>query len=372
MAAMHIGFVLYPAYGHVLPTLSIATELIRRGHRVSYAITESFAPAIVRAGARPVIIDPPEIREEICHSTALPLGGHDFRLADPATRQRVGSLRQQRTAALLLQLEARYADDPPDVVVHDDCLDSAGRTLAQNWSLAHVRFCQIPLQPADLPSFAADQTVILPIPRFFNNHSAAFDDRFHFVGFIPDARHTTPRPPPRDDRKVILAAPTTGLLPQLDFCNTVVHAIRESEYTVVLSVPGSLDPLSTIGAAALGSLPANFVLNTSSPHVRILQDAQLFIGQGGPGSTLEAVYSGVPSLLVPPTQDHDRAATRIAELGLGMRLSLAEASPEQLRSHAIALISDSATLARVRDARDRMRSDRGATAAADLIEGRLA
>jgi hypothetical protein len=44
MAPQHIAFVLEQAYGHVMPTLGIALELIRRGHRVSYATTADFVP----------------------------------------------------------------------------------------------------------------------------------------------------------------------------------------------------------------------------------------------------------------------------------------------------------------------------------------
>jgi hypothetical protein len=40
-----------PAYGHVNPTLAIVQELVRRGHKVSYYLTEDFREVIQATGA---------------------------------------------------------------------------------------------------------------------------------------------------------------------------------------------------------------------------------------------------------------------------------------------------------------------------------
>ena len=65
MAPKHIAFVLEHAYGHLMPTLGIAMELIRRGHRVSYATTADFAPIVTRIGARAFILTPLQTRGAI-------------------------------------------------------------------------------------------------------------------------------------------------------------------------------------------------------------------------------------------------------------------------------------------------------------------
>ena len=48
----HIAFFGIPGHGHVNPTLPIVAELIRRGHRVSYYNTASFAEKISSTGAQ--------------------------------------------------------------------------------------------------------------------------------------------------------------------------------------------------------------------------------------------------------------------------------------------------------------------------------
>ena len=39
---MHIAIVSLGAFGHINPTLSLTTELVRAGHRVTYFTTEAF------------------------------------------------------------------------------------------------------------------------------------------------------------------------------------------------------------------------------------------------------------------------------------------------------------------------------------------
>lgn len=48
---MHIAVICLPAAGHVNPTLPVVSELVRRGHRVTYATSEKYAKAVESAGA---------------------------------------------------------------------------------------------------------------------------------------------------------------------------------------------------------------------------------------------------------------------------------------------------------------------------------
>ena len=43
---MHFAFICLPAAGHVNPTLPVVAELVRRGHRVTYATSERYAKAV--------------------------------------------------------------------------------------------------------------------------------------------------------------------------------------------------------------------------------------------------------------------------------------------------------------------------------------
>lgn len=45
---MHIAVVSLGAFGHINPTLSVVTELVRRGVRVTYFTTENFRSIVNR------------------------------------------------------------------------------------------------------------------------------------------------------------------------------------------------------------------------------------------------------------------------------------------------------------------------------------
>ena len=47
----HIAMVSIPAHGHVHPSLEVIRELVRRGHRVTYANDAAFADVIQGTGA---------------------------------------------------------------------------------------------------------------------------------------------------------------------------------------------------------------------------------------------------------------------------------------------------------------------------------
>ncbi|MEU4701294.1 hypothetical protein [Nonomuraea dietziae] len=49
----HIAMVSIPAPGHVNPSLEVIAELVRRGHRVTYANDPSYHDVITSAGAEP-------------------------------------------------------------------------------------------------------------------------------------------------------------------------------------------------------------------------------------------------------------------------------------------------------------------------------
>jgi UDP:flavonoid glycosyltransferase YjiC (YdhE family) len=375
MRRKHITFCVEQAYGHVIPTLGISLELMRRGYRVSYAASPSFAAPIRRCGAEALVFLPLDARSRLCQRISKHDGTFDFDTEkDPRLSDDYAKLVQERTQDSLTQLERLYEGDRPDVIVHDDCLDTAARSLAVKWNIAKVRFVPTMMRANEFEYYPEDQLVLVTVPRFFNDVPDDCDDRFHFVGFMPEGRDAFFEPWERDIGvgKIILVSSTTGLLPQVEFCRLAIDAFRDQTCSVVLSVAGGYDPISDIGQASTAALPENFVLNRASSNLEILKCAGLFVGQGGQGSTLEAVYCGVPSILVSPSQFHDVAAGRVAKLGLGIRLPLSETSSELLRATAASLMNDTDTLIRVRLAQKSMHEDKGAEYAANLIERHIA
>jgi UDP:flavonoid glycosyltransferase YjiC (YdhE family) len=62
--------------------------------------------------------------------------------------------------------------------------------------------------------------------------------------------------------------------------------------------------------------PNNFVVSPHVPQLEILQDAYMLITHGGMNSTMEAIYYGVPMVIVPQLPEQAMAADRVADLDL--------------------------------------------------------
>lgn len=371
MTRKHISFIVEQAYGHIVPTLGIAMELIRRGHRVSYATSENFIPLVARSGATVFQINPMKTRAAIFNVLFKKTSADGFEDTDinPEVIQRYREIITRRTHHTLPQLERCYETERPDLIIHDDGEDFAGRLLAERWGVAKIRLSFLQISDRDLPAYANDRSVIIPMPRFFNDDLRSEDEKLHFVGFTPEGR-VNPAcrwKNPRPSNKIILANPTSGIFSQTHFCSLVIDAFKNSRYNVVLSVP-SVDPWSAIDVPSLGKLPDNFHVNTSAAHIEILRDCQLFVGQGGPGSTLEALYCGVPLLLLPPASGHELSAKRIVDLGLGRRLDLSKVSPAELNEAAESVMSDRVIRTRLHARQEEMMANPGGARAADLVE----
>lgn len=375
MKNMHVAFCLEQQYGHIIPTLGIALELLRRGHRVSYAVIESLAPLIRQVRAHAVIIDPLDTRVEALGVILMENDCSNYNLSDDALR-RATALSRERTARSLMQLKEVYRDSMPDVIVHDDIFDLAGRALAIEKGLAKVRL-QSQFIDHDAPEykdnmFDNDELILITVPKFLQRKPELFDHdrRFQFVGFIPEGRTLVFKRWEPSDRaaRPILVSATTGMTPQLKYCQTVLDAFRGQPWEVVLSLSASMDRTSDVDPSRLSDIPPNVQLNRSAGNFQILESSSLFIGQGGQGATLEAMYWGVPQIVIPPTPYHDQVARRVSELGLGTRLPISELSPERVIQEVSSLLDDKMTLQRATDAGNSMHDNNGALLAAEALE----
>src|SRR5262245_773907 len=119
----HILMVGATAPSHVLPGVAVMRELVRRGHRVSYAVGARLAGLVEPAGV-----------DVIPHTTLLPGEGETWpEEAIPAMRVFL-----EEGIQALPQIVAALDGDPPELVLHD-IGGHAGPVLAQRWGVRAVQ-----------------------------------------------------------------------------------------------------------------------------------------------------------------------------------------------------------------------------------------
>jgi MGT family glycosyltransferase len=393
MSAYHVAFLPFPAFGHINSTLPVVAELVRRGHRVTFATNARFAPLAAAAGAEVLPY------ESWLASRRLP----EVIDAEYLVHEPVRSI--DEAIATVPVYEAGFGDDLPDVLLYDVSTFAAGRVLARKWARPAIELFatfasnehysltrQIgalyegeidPRHPALVDFFvkqghllrahgldhvgleefnaAADDANLVTLPRAFQPAAETFDDRFAFVG--PCIGNRGPEPawqPPADGRPVLLVSLGSFRFDdQQDFLRTCVEVFADTDWHAVIASPDGDEP---------AAVPRNVELLRWVPQLAVLRRADAFVSHAGMNSVMESLYFGTPVVAVPKMPEQRLVASRVAELGLGLHLPSAEATAERLRAAVEHVATDAGMRARVAALGESMRATDGPRLAADYVE----
>ncbi len=114
-------------------------------------------------------------------------------------------------------------------------------------------------------------------------------------------------------------------------------------------------------------VPDNVFIDSWFPQPSVVEQASLFIHHGGNNSFCEALYYGVPSLVMPYCWDGHDNATRAAETGVGRKLDRYGWSEAELAGAIQGLLGDRDMHARLKANAAGMRKAAGVTRAAEEI-----
>ncbi|WP_344609314.1 glycosyltransferase [Streptomyces glaucus] len=112
----------------------------------------------------------------------------------------------------------------------------------------------------------------------------------------------------------------------------VVHALMPGDANPLTTIVKGLSQLDCTAVVATRGMPVdpdaiggNVRVFDTIPQPLLLETAQLLFTHGGYNSVREAVRAGVPMAVLPELSDQAHNATRVAELGLGLRVPSAKA-----------------------------------------------
>ncbi|MYS71537.1 oleandomycin glycosyltransferase [Streptomyces sp. SID5926] len=383
-----IAFLNIGMHGHINPTLPVAAELVRRSHTVTYHTSPAFREEIAATGA-----------------TVRLYPGGDQPLPDPPAPITLMEALARTALDVLPAVLADLRDDRPDLIVHDSaCLWGAlaARALgvpavSSFTTFAYNRHVPSPTRasrellagaaarPRNLAGYvrarlalrrrvAATGVPLLDLAnirqplnlvytsRAFQPAVEEFDRSYRFVGPSIGARPDDPSfPTDRLRDPVLYASPGTVFNADPLLLRTFAAALSPLAGTVVVST-GKTDP------AALGELPGNVLARRSVPQLQVLDRAALFITHGGMNSVNEALFAGVPLLVVPQGADQPMVARRVVDLGGGLSIRTENVTEDSVRAVARRLLEDSRYRAATSGLRATQREAGGYRRAADELE----
>ncbi|HZS91022.1 MAG TPA: glycosyltransferase [Chloroflexota bacterium] len=384
-------FCVWPAPGHVYPSLPIARALRERGHDVAYVTYAEFEPVL---RGFDVAYFPLRSRPSNPQTRQTPLRGADAR----AIFRALFIL----PASAMARMIDRAADEfRPDVLVHDQ--RSFGPVLVaqrRGLPLATLAMTCCPLPGGDLAPFglglppAADEATRLryaamrrhaedayaPVLAEWNAIRAGFglpphagplataavSDRLLILPTVPELDYNRADLPPRVryvgpctwDPPASLTPETAAWLASLPEAQPL--ALVTASTAAVGPVPdrrsaalveAAVAALPEAGIAVLATLPYDHPLHGigSSPAVHIVRFAphrsllgrtSVAVTHGGFGIVSKAVQQAVPLVVVPFAGDQPEVAQRVVASGVGRRLAPDALNPGRLHEAVGAVLQD--------------------------------
>ena len=118
-------------------------------------------------------------------------------------------------------------------------------------------------------------------------------------------------------------------------------------------------------------MPNNFYVYNFVPQIEVLKRTDLFITNGGMNSTSEAMYLGVPLIVVSQAADQAIVGKRIEDLELGRVINKNNISSNIIRNYANEILNDDRYKDNMMKMRTKVRQVGGEERAVELINDLL-
>ncbi|WP_405994790.1 glycosyltransferase [Streptomyces sp. NBC_00986] len=381
---MRVILTCLPYYSHMMPVVvPVAMALQRAGHAVAVATAPAMADALVRAGVEHLPLPHVQTLEELladpefAGSPGMPEAREESPEEQARARAQPGRLTQARAGALagIFAREVIRASQAwrPDLIVRE-CNEFGGYLAAERLGLPRAVLDISPFSALNLP-FVHDrvngQRVALGLDPV--------DDVWHpirgpLAGIIPREWYpeSLPISPARSYRPDAVTAALDRALADLPDDRPLVLAglgtvaplvVPESRQllTAMVTALGELPCTAIIAAESdwQGPRPANVRLVPFVPLSLLLGTAELFLSHGGFGSVQLAMIAGTPMVNLPMFGDQPANSHRVEELGLGIHVDPADASPRVLAEACGRVLADRTFRYRAADMSRRILADPG-------------
>ncbi|WP_308683637.1 nucleotide disphospho-sugar-binding domain-containing protein [Stomatobaculum longum] len=347
----HILMVNLPYAGHTNPSLGLVRCLVAAGHEVDYIQAEAFRERVEASGARFVPYDEPpqslvpalnEVRNwGAAYRTVRRIGAnYDCLIYELlffpgkalATELGIPSYRLISTFALnrhLLRVLGQTGGPYLTALFRSERLCTALSSLfLPKFSLREKNLAE------DLVREAPPHNFIYTLREFQPEEACFPESNYHFVGPAVDDRAEEPFSFEKSGNPIVYISFGTLIHADKRFWKKLIAAFAGKRVEVVCSVG------SEKLVRALGDLPPNVRVFAKVPQLTLLCRAALFVTHGGMNSVNEALYYGVPMIVLPFGLDQLLVGRELQRRKLGRVIVPRELTAAQLWQTAKELLRD--------------------------------
>ena len=342
-----IVFFCIPAHGHTNPPLGVERELMSRGHQVFYYSYNMMREKIEATGATFVSCDEYDQEQRLDAKDAVRVGKDlafstqilvDTTLAlDDTVCEHMRELNPDCIVAdsmavwgkaVALKLGIPFVSSTTTFAFNQYSAKIMKQSLRQMFgmifSMTKINKNIKRLQEKGYPVKSVldiiqndnnTDTIVYTSPEF-QPCSETFSDKYVFVG--PSIRPIENIFEKKSD-KLIYISMGTVINDSTEFYKKCIEALANKKYQVIMSV-GNL-----INIEDLGAVPYNITISRFVDQIAVLSQADVFLTHCGMNSVNESLYYKVPLVMYPQTSEQDGVATRVEQLGAGIRLKYVNA-----------------------------------------------
>lgn len=263
-------------------------------------------------------------------------------------------------AAVPPYLSGMSADDPARPAFENTYLDIT-RPAHQRYNTFRLK-CGLPALPEGifLETSPCLNLLLAPSAIRHDRKTPLPDDRFVFLeGCVrEEAQFDPPYLPVNEGPIVYLSFGSLGAI-DTDLISRMIDVFATMPARFFVNVGGFLENYQNV--------PDNVYLGSWFPQPSIVAQSDLFIHHGGNNSYCEALYFGVPSLIMSYCWDGHDNSQRAADTDTGISLPRDDWAPNQLRDTMLALLNNTEQLDRLKLISNNMVEGNGPQKAAKSI-----
>lgn len=368
---MNILFINLPYSGHIIPTLGLVSELLKNKNRVTYLLTAEWRDSIIGIGAEfESYKNDKKLSEQMknAYKTAeklIPnydlviyeqfffLGKHlAEKYCKPVVRVFTSVASNEKIMKNYVNAGGMFGvfrskwickkwtkDVSKNVLLKTDCWL---KEIVENPPALNLVYTLRDFQPF-AEDFADNQFKFIGASIYTRNQKNGFS--------LPHSNHP-----------IIYISLGTIVNKAKSFYKKCIKAFEYENVTVIMSIG------NTVKENSLGTIPSNFHIYPFVPQLEVLKAADIFITHGGLNSVTEALYYGVPMVVIPFMTDQPTNATQIENLGLGLKLKYKQLTSELLRrTTTMSVLNNKTILQNISNMQSKMQSINGNQYGADLI-----
>ena len=338
-------FLIFPAHGHVNPTIGLVKELINRGDEITYISANEFKDKIEKVGAnfkgydQDFSVNPDNsnilcsmlegiinMNKDIVGLALKEETNYDYLVCDPiifAGEKLKKKLNIKKTVSTLTTfamcdeivkyfVQSKNEEDRQEFLAFFDKMKPEMAKLKEDYGI------ELPGSMEEIIlGYKVDLNLVFT-SKYYQPYAEKFsDDEFAFVGpsifdrkELEDFKIENP-----DNKKVVFISLGTVANQNLKFYKDCLKALgNRQDIIVVMSIGKRMD------VSELGDIPENFRIYSYVPQLEVLKQIDVFITHGGMNSSSEGLYHGLPLIVVPQFADQFLIAKRVTELGAGLPL----------------------------------------------------